>query len=125
MDKSYVTLEQNVCAVCQIAFNTGAILLDKGLKERFDMHTLTGHSLCPEHQKLADDGYIALVVVSNSQTSSNLKPKDATPTGEFMHIKVEAFKKLFNTEVDTSKVPMVYAEPELLKLIEKDINEHH
>ena len=60
-DKSHVSLEQHVCLVCGKAFDTGTILLDKRLRASMEHHTKTGWGLCPEHQKLADDGFVALV----------------------------------------------------------------
>ena len=59
-DKSHVSLEQHVCLVCGKAFDTGTILLDKRLRASMEHHTKTGWGLCPEHQKLADDGFVAL-----------------------------------------------------------------
>lgn len=59
-DKSHVSLEQHVCLVCGAAFDTGAILLDRRLRASMKHHTATGWGLCPEHQKLSDDGFVAL-----------------------------------------------------------------
>ena len=52
MPKSYVTIEQHVCPVCGKAHDTGTILLDRRLRERFDMYTPTGYGLCPEHKAM-------------------------------------------------------------------------
>ncbi|HHW2678374.1 hypothetical protein [Pseudomonas aeruginosa] len=57
-DKSHVSLEQHVCLVCGTGFDTGAILLDKRLRASMERHTATGWGLCPEHQKLSDDGLL-------------------------------------------------------------------
>ena len=60
-DKSHVSLEQHVCLVCGTRFDTGAILLDRRLRASMERHTATGWGLCPEHQKLSDEGFVALV----------------------------------------------------------------
>lgn len=60
-DKSHVSMEQRVCLICGSAFDTGAILLDKRLRQSMAHHTVTGWGLCPEHERLFKDGYIALV----------------------------------------------------------------
>ena len=60
-DQSYVSLEQRLCLVCGISFDTGNLLLDKRLRASMKRHTTTGWGLCAEHQKLADDGFVALV----------------------------------------------------------------
>ncbi len=61
-DKSHVSMKQHVCLVCGLAFDSGAILLDKRLRASMERHTTTGWSLCVEHQKLADDGFVAYSV---------------------------------------------------------------
>src|SRR5450830_1148211 len=60
-DKSHVSLEQHVCLVCGTRFDTGTILLDRRLRASMEHHTATGWGLCAEHQKLSDDGFVALV----------------------------------------------------------------
>ena len=60
-DKSHVSLERHVCLVCGTAFDTGSILLDKRLRASMERYTTTGWDLCAEHQKLSDDGFVALV----------------------------------------------------------------
>src|SRR3546814_5168048 len=47
-DKSHVSLEQHVCLVCGVAFDTGAILLDKRLRASLERHTATGWGLRSE-----------------------------------------------------------------------------
>ena len=80
-DKSHVSLEQHVCLVCGTAFDTGAVLLDKRLRASMERHTATGWGLCPEHRKLADDGFVALVECdpqrSGSQAGGRMKPEQA------------------------------------------------
>lgn len=46
MSKSYVSMEQHQCPVCLSVFDTGNLLFDTRLKDRFAPHTLTGRSLC-------------------------------------------------------------------------------
>ncbi len=78
-DKSYVSLEQHVCLVCGAAFDTGNLLLDRRLRASMEHHTKTGWGLCTEHQKLADDGFVALVECdpqrSGSQAGGLMKPE--------------------------------------------------
>jgi hypothetical protein len=60
-NKSYVSLEQQRCLVCGTSFDTGNLLLDRRLRASMAHHTTTGWGLCPEHQKLFEDGFVALV----------------------------------------------------------------
>jgi hypothetical protein len=89
MSKSHVTMEQHKCAVCGKDYDTGALLLDTRLGKRFEMHTVTGWGLCPEHQKLYDDGYVALVgadlAKSKLLSNGNCTPEGAWRTGECKH----------------------------------------
>ena len=102
--KSYVTMEQKVCKVCTEKYDTGALLLDKRLKEVFDTNTTTGWGMCPTCETAKANGYIALVGIdpdkSDINTDTNtLKPKDAYRTGVIVHIRQEAWN-------DIMKVPI-------------------
>jgi hypothetical protein len=116
-DKSYVTMEQHLCTVCGHPYDTGALLLDKRLRERFDMNTITGMSgMCEEHQKLHDDGYVALVGVKNSGSGDILKQEHAQRTGSIMHLKKDSgIWEIIGLEVPEG--PMVFAEEELIHAI--------
>ncbi|MBL5864351.1 translesion error-prone DNA polymerase V subunit UmuC [Serratia fonticola] len=54
-------MEQHVCLVCGVPFDTGSLLLDKRLRASLERHTVTDWGLCPEHQKRFSEGFIALV----------------------------------------------------------------
>ena len=99
MSKSYVTMEQHICQVCGNDFDTGALLLDKRMRDKFEMHTTTGYGLCPECQQKKDDGYIALVGVDESKsrrlTNGNLKNEDAHRTGDLVHLRASGWDNIF------------------------------
>jgi len=98
MNKSYVTLEQNVCLVCGKLFDTGSLLFDRRLRDQFEHKTTTGWSLCPSDQEKKDQGYIALIGCKNAgiANGATLKLQDADRTGTIIHIKTDAFRKVFN-----------------------------
>lgn len=117
--KSYVTLEQHQCVVCGRAFDTGAILLDKRMKDRFEHKTLTGVSLCPEHKKLYDEGYIAMVECDPTQSTadgSTMKPENAHRTGKIAHIRRTVYEQVFDVAVPDG--PMAFCEPDVIKHLE-------
>lgn len=120
-DKSHVTMEQQVCIVCGQTFDTGAILIDQRLRKQFDHHTVTGWGLCPEHQKLYDDGYIALVEVdpnkSRTQAGTNMKPEDAYRTGTVAHLRKSRWESVFNAPVPNT--PVVFVEPGVIKHLQE------
>lgn len=119
MEKSYVTMEQNLCVVCGKTFDSGAILLDTRLRNRFDMKTLTGWGMCSEHTKLRDEGYVALIgcdeSLSTLEANGNLKPNDAYRTGSIVHLKEKAWKKVMNVPVPNKMI--CFCDEATIKLI--------
>lgn len=97
-DKSHVSMEQHQCPVCGALHSTGALFLDRFLRPSLERHTTTGLSLCPEHQAKADEGFIALVEVL---------PDRKTYTGQYAHIRREAWGNVFNVPLPTTEWCMV------------------
>lgn len=119
-DKSHVSMEQHVCLVCGVAFDTGAILLDKRLRASMERHTATGWGLCAEHQKLADDGFVALVECDPQRSGSpngSVKPEQAYRTGRLAHLKRHVFAKVFNVPIEANQ-PAVFVEPGVIEQLE-------
>ena len=120
-DKSHVSLEQHVCLVCGTAFDTGAILLDKRLRASMERHTATGWGLCPEHQKLADDGFVALVECdpqrSGSQAGGRMKPEQAYRTGRLAHLRRTVFAQVFNVPIADEQA-CVFVEPGVIEQLQ-------
>lgn len=113
-DKSYVSLEQRLCLVCGTPFGTGNLLLDKRLRASMKRHTTTGWGLCPEHQKLADDGFVALIECdpqrSGSPAGGRMEPEQVYRTGRLAHIKRHVFARVFNVQIE-DKQACVFVEP--------------
>lgn len=120
-EKSHVTLQQEVCIVCGQTFDTGSILMDtrlrmvKGrpeLRETFDHKTVTGYGMCPEHAKLHEDGYVALVGIdeelSVQEANGTFKPEGAHRTGAIAHVRRSVWPHVF--DIDAPEGPMVFAE---------------
>ena len=121
-DKSHVSLEQHVCVVCGTTFDAGAILLDKRLRASMERHTATGWGLCPEHQKLSDEGFVALVECDPQRSGSpagggRVKPEQAYRTGRLAHLKREAFAQVFNVPIAADQ-PCVFVEPGVIEQLQ-------
>jgi hypothetical protein len=119
-DKSHVSMEQHACLVCGVAFDTGAILLDKRLRASMERHTTTGWGLCAEHQKLADDGFVALVECDPQRSGSlggRLKPEQAYRTGRLAHLKRHVFTQVFNVPIEVNQ-PCVFVEPGVIEQLQ-------
>ncbi len=121
-EKSHVSLEQHVCLICGVAFDTGSILLDKRLRASMERHTATGWGLCPEHQTLSDDGFVALVECDPQRSGSpagggRLKPEQAYRTGRLAHLKRDVFAEVFNVPVAADQ-PCVFVEPGVIEQLQ-------
>ena len=99
--EEFVKLEKHICIVCGCEYNTGGLLMHKNMKSISDDQAITGWGMCEEHTELRDKGFVAMVGVSNPEevTPERLKPENANRTGEIAHIRMSAFKNLFNAEV--------------------------
>jgi hypothetical protein len=120
-DKSHVSLEQHVCLVCGAAFDTGSLLLDRRLRASMERHTKTGWGLCPEHQKLADDGFVALVECdpqrSGAPGAGRMKPEQAYRTGRLAHLRRAVFAQVFNAPIDDEQA-CVFVEPGVIEQLQ-------
>ena len=109
MSKSYVTLEQQRCIVCGKDFDTGALLLDRRLRDQFEHKTLTGMGLCAEHESLHKRGYVALVEVDEKASAivnDRIQPGEEYRTGVVMHMRRRVWPNIFDS--DAPDCPMVY-----------------
>ncbi len=104
-DKSYVSVEQHQCFACGVLYDTGSILMNRRLRPSFERHTVTGTGLCPEHQKMRDDGYILLL--------GALDKKGEHRTGDILAVKTEVFEQMFNVPVPKGGV--CFIAPEAIK----------
>lgn len=113
-DKSHVSLEQHVCLVCGTTYDTGAILLDKRLRQSMERQTVTGWGLCPEHERMFKQGYVALVECDPQRSgvapaSGSMKPEQVYRTGRLAHLKREVFARVFNVPI-AAEQPCVFVE---------------
>jgi hypothetical protein len=121
-EKSYVSMERHLCLVCGTEYDTGAILLDRRLRASLDRHTTTGWGLCPEHQRLFDNGFVALVECDPAKSghpssADRLKPDQAYRTGRVAHLKRDVFARVFGDPID-SKLSSVFVEPGVIEKLE-------
>lgn len=121
-DKSYVSLEKRLCLVCATPFDTGGVLLDRRLRASMRHHTTTGWGLCPEHQRLHSEGFVALVECDPQRSGApsddgQMNPEQAYRTGLLAHLRREAFNRIFNVAI-TADQPVVFVEPGVIEQIQ-------
>jgi len=115
-EKSHVGMEQKVCSVCAQIYDTGAILLDKHLRNTLKRQNLNGWGLCPEHQKLYDDEFVALVEISNDPGGQTATQENANRTGKIAHIKRKVIETLTSQKLNT---PLIFVEIGLIDKLAK------
>lgn len=125
-EKSHVSMERHLCLVCGAGYDTGAILLDRRLRASLERYTTTGWGVCPQHQRLFDDGFVALVECDptksgNLSSADRLKPDQAFRTGRLLHLKRDAFDRVFNVSIEPD-LPCVFVEPGVIEKLEAMID---
>lgn len=78
--------------------------------------------MCPEHQKLSDDGFVALVECDPQRSGTpaggaSVKPEQAYRTGRLAHLKREVFARVFNVPI-ADKQPCVFVEPGVIEQLQ-------
>lgn len=124
MNKSYVTMEQHMCAICGKTFDTGSILLDKRLRKQFEHKTVTREGLCPEHQQFHDNGYITLIGIDPDKSvmhGENIKSENAYRTGKLAFFKRTVAKDVLNISSETLAGPYVFVEHALLDILNPEL----
>lgn len=120
---NYVAMEQLVCPVCGTTHDSGAILLNqrlRSIKGAKGGRVTTGYGLCDEHQRLFDEGYLALIGIDPSRSSltgDTVKTEGAYRTGTVMHIRRTVADAIFNIPIDPS-LPMVFVDENVLVELE-------
>jgi len=117
MSKSFVTMEQHICMVCGQPYDTGALLLDRRLSNRFEQKTVTGSGICPEHETMHNDGFLALVEADPSKSTigwdGKIAPEKAYRTGTIAHIRRTVARQIFNAPIPDD-LPMVFVDPDVI-----------
>ena len=121
MDKSYVGMEQKICSICGVKYDTGAILLDKRLKPTLEQYTVTGVGTCSSCEEQSGKDFIACIVIDpeRSEVPMNGERVDHSKvyrTGKMVWIRRRAFKALFGRD-EQSKA--VYIPEEVFERLEK------
>lgn len=120
--KSGVAMEMASCPVCGQEHPIG-VLVHKQFKPIENQ--VTQIRMCPEHQALADKGYVALVGVAPEKS----KPEQGVfyRTGEVMHMADRMFKEIFPGMEYPEGLPVCHVEQEVIaalsKAYERDIGE--
>ena len=124
-DKSNVGMELKVCKVCGKEYATGTVLLHRRLKPVLERMQVTGWGVCPDHAKLFEEGYVALVGVDPEKSAAvggKMAMEDAHRTGSIAHVRRHVFAEVlgpvFGLALDEA-TPMVYVDEGVLNWLHK------
>ena len=111
-DNSGVAMEMASCPVCGQEHPIG-VLIHKRLKPIENQ--VTQIQMCPEHQELANKGYVALVGVDPEKS----KPEQGVfyRTGEVMHMADRMFKEVFPGMSYPEGLPVCHVDTEVIHLL--------
>ncbi len=104
--KSYVSMEAAVCPACGREHETGALLLDRRLRPRFERVTVTGWEPCETCQGHIDDGRVILVAIEEPATDL-VRPEDAIRTGALCYIREAAFEHVFDVPIPPRRIAFI------------------
>lgn len=110
-----------ICIICGKT-EGGSVLKNRKIRRRFEMKDAANWYLCTEHEKLHQEGFIALVeAVQPSHTLAEdgtvTEGGDPHRTGKVIHVRFELAEQLFQTRIDRS-LPLVWCHPDVGKRLE-------
>ncbi len=105
-----------VCPVCAKEHATG-ILFNQRLRHTLDPKTVTGWEMCPEHQKMKDEGYIALVGIDHAKSDVGLTLGGVWRIGMFAHLRGHVWPQIFNVPPPEKK--LCFVDKDTLDLLAK------
>lgn len=124
-NKSHVSLAQKVCIVCLETYDTGEVLLHRRLAKVLNPTTTTGYGICPIHQQLHDEGYVALIGGTPTMSTDAGKPvnnEDVIRSGHIAHIKRDVAVELGFPE-ELIKMPAIFVDQAVIQWLEQLENE--
>lgn len=120
MGKNYVAVGKLLCPVCGQLHGSGAILFHTRLGN-IPEPAVMGQGLCPEHQRLFDAGYLALVGVDASKSvcsgGGTLTQENAHRTGAIVHIRREVFTRLLKGITVPDSTPMCFVDEAVISAL--------
>lgn len=115
MSANYVAKGIATCPVCGQE-HTNSVLIKKRWSGKPLEDQKTGYQMCPEHQKLFDDGYIALVEID--ETKSDQQNGVFWRTGNVIHLKRHIFDEIFDIDV-SSEMPICHVDSEVMQILQE------
>jgi len=111
-DKSYVGMGYYVCPVC-CTRHSPEVLINTRMKDTLTSDETLAWAMCPEHKKLHDEGYVALIECTNQPSSMN----DAQRTGQIAHVRSSVWPQIFDASLPPKL--LAFVEPAVMTALKK------
>lgn len=109
-----VAVEQQICEICGHNVETGAILLDRRLRGKFEnMHVTTGIGRCAGCKTLVAEDRVALVTILDQGQGDMITNENAVRTGSLIWMKRHIFNDIFSVDQDTDKFDFMFIDKEI------------
>lgn len=93
----YVQMEQHVCPICNAIHTHGTgILISKRLRSIPKEKTVTDYGLCYTHDEMSKEFIAVVETQPPTGERETLKLAEAERTGNYAHVRREAFPHIFN-----------------------------
>lgn len=102
-DRSHVGTGIHVCPVC-LKEHDEVVLIHKRLRPTLEPRNLVGWKLCDEHEKLWEEGYIALIECTNDSPPTLESVKR---TGSIAHVRKEVWPNIFSVPAPNGPIAFV------------------
>ena len=114
-EKTYVALQQAICPVCANKHDTG-VIINRRLEKTFEPKIVTHWQMCPEHEKLKSEGYVALVGIDPAK-SDGTKLHEVFRTGSLAFLKADRWSDVF--DIPEPEHGVCYAENAVIDMLAK------
>ena len=111
MSNSFATLAQHQCPVCGKCEDTGEILLDKMMRNKFGMYTVTGFELCSDCKKKREEGFVFIVEIADANNRSF-----ESRTGRAVTLRKDVYDPIFSTPIGDEG--MATCGPDVIRALE-------
>lgn len=111
-------LKPRLCPICGKSDSSRLILSKEETLAALELQKRSDWALCKEHQKLFDEGFIALVEAEpRLMVDGIVKETDARRTGKICHVRRSVAENLFGEAIDP-RWPMVFCPPNVLESLQ-------
>ncbi len=119
-EKSYVGIANHVCPICNKKHDP-VILLDKRLRNTLTQNEFGGFSLCDEHKKLKQEGYIVLISFDENKSNEPYQFDTVYRTGSYVHIHNKVFEDIFDVPAPINNFNLALCDEKVIEELQSKL----